>query len=53
MREVRHSLEDRRYRLTTSERTDQGQFIPHFAGKDEDGVRYAATRVRKGIAQCQ
>ena len=43
MREVQHSLRKSGidYHL---ERTDQGQFILHFAGKDEDHVRHAVQR---------
>ena len=43
MREVQHSLKTAGidYHL---ERTDQGQFILHFAGKDEDHVRHAVQR---------
>lgn len=41
--------QDRRHRLPSSERTDQGQFILHFAGKDEDHVRHAVQRAFKGM----
>ena len=48
MREVQHSLKTAGidYHL---ERTDQGQFILHFAGKDEDHVRHAVQRAFKGM----
>lgn len=48
MREVQHSLRKSGidYHL---ERTDQGQFILHFAGKDEDHVRHAVQRAFKGM----
>ena len=48
MREVQHSLRIAGidYHL---ERTDQGQFILHFAGKDEDHVRHAVQRAFKGM----
>lgn len=46
MREVQHSLKQAGidYHL---ERTDQGQFILHFAGRDEDHVRHAVQRAFK------
>lgn len=49
MREVQHSLKTAGidYHL---ERTDQGQFILHFAGKDEDHVRHAVQRASKAWA---
>lgn len=48
MREVQHSLKTAGidYHL---ERADQGQFILHFAGKDEDHVRHAVQRAFKGM----
>lgn len=48
MREVQHSLRKSGidYHL---ERTDQGQFILHFAGRDEDHVRHAVQRAFKGM----
>lgn len=48
MREVQHSLKTAGidYHL---ERTDQGQFILHFAGKDEDHVRHAVQRAFKNM----
>ncbi|WP_065443657.1 PcfB family protein [Bifidobacterium longum] len=48
MREVQHSLKQAGidYHL---ERTDQGQFILHFAGRDEDHVRHAVQRAFKGM----
>lgn len=48
MREVQHSLRIAGidYHL---ERTDQGQFILHFAGKDEDHVRHAVQRAFKNM----
>ena len=48
MREVQHSLKTAGidYHL---ERTDQGQFILHFAGKDEDHVRHAVQRACKNM----
>ena len=48
MREVQHSLKRSGidYHL---ERTDQGQFILHFAGKDEDHVRHAVQRAFKNM----
>lgn len=48
MREVQHSLRTAGidYHL---ERTDQGQFILHFAGKDEDHVRHAVQRAFKNM----
>ena len=48
MREVQHSHKTAGidYHL---ERTDQGQFILHFAGKDEDHVRHAVQRAFKGM----
>lgn len=48
MREVQHSLRKSGidYHL---ERTDQGQFILHFAGKDEDHVRHAVQRAFKNM----
>lgn len=48
MREVQHSLKQAGidYHL---ERTDQGQFILHFAGKDENHVRHAVQRAFKGM----
>ena len=48
MREVQHSLKQAGidYHL---ERTDQGQFILHFAGRDEDHVRHAVQRAFKNM----
>ena len=48
MREVQHSLKTAGidYHL---ERADQGQFILHFAGRDEDHVRHAVQRAFKGM----
>ena len=48
MREVQHSLKTAGidYHL---ERTDQGQFVLHFAGKDEDHVRHAVQRAFKNM----
>lgn len=48
MREVQHSLKKSGidYHL---ERTDQGQFILHFAGRDEDHVRHAVQRAFKNM----
>ncbi len=48
MREVQHSLKTAGidYHL---ERTDQGQFILHFAGRDEDHVRHAVQRAFKSM----
>ena len=48
MREVQHSLKTAGidYHL---ERADQGQFILHFAGKDDDHVRHAVQRAFKGM----
>ena len=48
MREVQHSLRTAGidYHL---ERTDQGQFVLHFAGKDEDHVRHAVQRAFKNM----
>lgn len=48
MREVQHSLRIAGidYHL---ERTDQGQFVLHFAGKDEDHVRHAVQRAFKNM----
>lgn len=48
MREVQHSLRKSGidYHL---ERTDQGQFILHFAGRDEDHVRHAVQRAFRGM----
>lgn len=48
MREVQHSLKTAGidYHL---ERADQGQFILHFAGKDEDHVRHAVQRAFKNM----
>ena len=48
MREVQHSLKTAGidYHL---ERTDRGQFILHFAGKDEDHIRHAVQRAFKGM----
>ena len=48
MREVQRSLKQAGidYHL---ERTDQGQFILHFAGRDEDHVRHAVQRAFKGM----
>ena len=48
MREVQHSLKTAGidYHL---ERTDQGQFILHFAGRDEDHIRHAVQRAFKGM----
>ena len=48
MREVQRSLKTAGidYHL---ERTDQGQFILHFAGKDEDHVRHAVQRAFKDM----
>ena len=48
MREVQRSLKQAGidYHL---ERADQGQFILHFAGKDEDHVRHAVQRAFKGM----
>ena len=47
MREVQHSLKTAGidYHL---ERADQGQFILHFAGRDEDHIRHAVQRAFKG-----
>lgn len=48
MREVQRSLKTAGidYHL---ERTDQGQFILHFAGRDEDHIRHAVQRAFKGM----
>ena len=48
MREVQHSLKTAGidYHL---ERTDQGQFILHFAGRDEDHVRHAVQRAFRNM----
>ena len=48
MREVQHSLRIAGidYHL---ERTDQGQFVLHFAGRDEDHVRHAVQRAFKNM----
>ena len=48
MREVQHSLRTAGidYHL---ERTDQGQFVLHFAGRDEDHVRHAVQRAFKNM----
>lgn len=48
MREVQHSLKQTGidYHL---ERTDQGQFILHFAGRDEDHVRHAVQRAFRNM----
>lgn len=48
MREVQHSLKTAGidYHL---ERADQGQFILHFAGRDEDHIRHAVQRAFKGM----
>ena len=48
MREVQRSLKQAGidYHL---ERADQGQFILHFAGRDEDHVRHAVQRAFKGM----
>lgn len=48
MREVQHSLKTAGidYHL---ERADQGQFILHFAGRDEDHVRHSVQRAFKGM----
>lgn len=48
MREVQHSLKTAGidYHL---ERADQGQFILHFAGRDEDHVRHAVQRAFKDM----
>ena len=48
MREVQRSLKTAGidYHL---ERADQGQFILHFAGRDEDHVRHAVQRAFKGM----
>lgn len=48
MREVQRSLKQAGidYHL---ERTDQGQFILHFAGRDEDHVRHAVQRAFKDM----
>lgn len=48
MREVQHSLKQAGidYHL---ERTDQGQFILHFAGRDEDHIRAAVQRAFRNM----
>ena len=48
MREVQHSLKTAGidYHL---ERTDQGQFILHFAGRDEDHIRAAVQRAFRNM----
>lgn len=48
MREVQRSLKQAGidYHL---ERTDQGQFILHFAGRDEDHIRHAVQRAFKNM----
>ena len=48
MREVQRSLKEGGidYHI---ERTDQGQFILHFAGKDEDHVRHAVQRAFRNM----